>query len=195
MYICDYHWAWTAPSVWSTCWGVLKHKDYLQISRVVYTHLCLFRFRGRFTLSLMCLGFCLLFFVCLSLLALVIMYDRERMSSLWIRRSWCFKHLHYIMHFGSEYSVMKCFKRKDFISSLFLCKNMIFIVLMFIVVICQTVVFDSCVLVPRCRRRYLWGGASGGGGWATASPWVAAQRRQLDVGWVLEFRPWRVWDF
>ena len=42
----------------------------------------------------------------------------------------------------------------------------------------------------RCRSRCPWGGAPGGGFWATPCPRVATLRRPLDVGWGLEHDTW-----
>ena len=191
----EYHWARTASSVWSTIRGSLNMWTIRRLV-VYFIHIVLIPAPRPASPSTLCsVESC---FVCRTLrvvLTLVIMYDGERMSSLWIDRSWYFVYIHakfvlYIVHellFLEKCILdMCCFRfiklinivLSDFVETC-PCLNWLFAKPLCLILV---------VLVLRYTWCCLWGGASGGGCWATPSPWVATRWRSLNVGWGHELR-------
>ena len=86
MILGEYHWAWTTLSVWSTIWEVLKPWTICRLVVYSYIHLCPISgsAAGPHLPSVAWDSFLFCHVIsCSILLALLIMYGRERMGSRW----------------------------------------------------------------------------------------------------------------
>ena len=163
----EYHWAWTARLVWSTVRRSLNMWTICRLVLYSITHRACSGFMAGLPVYLVWRGilFCVSCFG--VVLTLVILYARERMSSMWVIYSWYYKYscsICYLKRISAPYLFK--FSKNDFFFVMFLSAFNGFNHVSKLIS-CQTVVFYPCILVLRCRRRCLLGGVPGGGCWAT----------------------------